>query len=553
VDRERPRRSRRRGAGGLGSLALSAPLILSSGGCLPAEPALPTGEIVLDGRFEDWESLSPALKDPVDALAPTPADLTRVWASHDAAWLYLSLEVTGTLNIQAMPGTIHLVLDADGDPGTGGEVFGLQGADWVLELSRQDRPQPGGYGAGFALRPVGRTGIGPHVSAYEARATGVPTHASRRFELRLARQAPSWAQGYGGLGSSIRARWVSTRDGRILDETDVFGFEFTRPPGPEPHRVIRNRIGRVPGTLRIAQWNVAEGRFRTPERHAAVLGAVQPDVILLDEVYEEVGAEALREFFGRPPLGALGEWSFVVSRGGGRQKTVVAVRDRAIRQEPSMVRVAYEQSDIAGLEAAWGSDGAAFLRREGGIGMSATGAWVEFGGREILFVPFDLQSAGYLDSPQDRLRVVQAETLARHVLRVWEGRPPDSPEAAVVLAGDLNLVGGTTPLERLVSGVDRAGLDLRVAEMPRLATAAHTTWRDARRGPFAPGILDMTLYSQNLLEQVRGFVFATEDLDDATLESLGLERDDSARSSDHLVLVTDLAVTPSPPAPGTPR
>lgn len=507
----------------------------------------------MDGRFDDWDGLLPLLEDPIDAPPGALADITRVWAAHDGAWLYLSLEVAGLVNVQAMRGTLHLVLDADGDPRTGGDAFGLPGAEWVLDLSRQDRPQPGGYGAGFALRPVGPEGIGPYTSSYDARVTGVPTHASRRFEIRLAREASTGAEGYGGLGSSVRARWVSTRGEVVLDETEVFAVELNHPPGPEPIPMNPGPLQRIPGTLRVAHWNVAEGRFRNPEGHAAVLAALRPDVVLLDEVYEEVDRAALAAFFGHPSLARLGSWSFVISRAGGRQKTVVAARDRAIRQEASMVRVDYDGGEIAGLAEAWGTAGADFLAREGEIGMSATGAWVEFDGREILLVPFDLQSAGYLDSPQDRLRVVQSETLVRHVLRALEARPPGPPPAAVVLGGDLNLVGGTTPLDRLIAGLDRAGLDLRAAELRRLGTASHTTWRDSRGGPFAPGILDMTLYSASLLKQASGFVFATEDLDDATLESLGLEREASALASDHLVLVTDLATTPSSRGPGPPR
>ena len=521
-------------------LPVSLALVLIGAACGPAPPVPPDGGMVMDGRFEDWEVLPPLLEDPVDAFAETPADLRRVWVSNDPAWLYLSLEVTGVLNIQAMRGTIHLVIDADGDAGTGGEAFGLEGADWVLDLSRQDRPQPGGYGAGFALRPVSGEGIGAPGSAYDARATGVPTHASSRFELRLAREPPAWAEGYRGLGPVIRARWVSTRDGRLLDETEVFSSEFAGPPGPDPTLVHPARIRRVPGALRVAHWNVAEGRFRVPHRHAAVLGALKPDVILLDEVYEEVDSGALSEFFSLPGLGESGEWSFVVSQGGGRQKTVVAARGLAIRQEPSMTRVDYDLSDHDRLGEARGSGVEEFQRREGEIGKSSTGAWLEFDGLEVLLVPFDLQSAGYLDSPQDRLRLVQAETLARHVRMALEARPEGALPAAVILGGDLNLVGGTAPLQHLVTGSSPSELDLQVAVLPRLGTGAHTTWRDSRRGPFAPGILDMSLFSRDALEQAGGFVFATEDLDDQALRELGLEREASALASDHLVLVTDL-------------
>ena len=58
---------------------------------------------------------------------------------------------------------------------------------------------------------------------------------------------------------------------------------------------------------------------------------------------------------------------------------------------------------------------AALAEAEAEGGVSATGAWVTPGEREILFVPVDPQSAGYDGSPRDRLRELQARTLNRAV------------------------------------------------------------------------------------------------------------------------------------------
>ena len=68
-----------------------------------------------------------------------------------------------------MPGTLHLLIDSDDNAQTGGTVFdtaiGLAGVDVALDLSRTDKPQGNGVGAGAALRMVGPAGLGDYRSA----------------------------------------------------------------------------------------------------------------------------------------------------------------------------------------------------------------------------------------------------------------------------------------------------------------------------------------------------------------------------------------------------
>jgi len=169
--------------------------------------------------------------------------------------------------------------------------------------------------------------------------------------------------------------------------------------------------------------------------------------------------------------------------------------------------------------------------------ISATGAWVDIDGSEVLFIPVDLQSGGSVGGLQDRLRVLQARTLKEHIIRELHTRDEPAP---IVIGGDLNLVGSTEPLMVLSGGMDIDGSALSATDARRLGQASYFTWRDAGGGDFAPGRLDFTLFSDAALEQVGGFVYATDDLTEAQLERLGVERGLSARASDHLVVVTDL-------------
>ncbi len=503
--------------------------------------------IHLDGEFDDWSDLAPKVSDRDDAPAGAPVDIGRIWATDDPAWMYVSFEVDRDVNVQAMQGEMHLVIDTDGDPSTGGRRWGLDGADLELVMSRQDRPQPGGFGAGFGLRAVTDDSVGPLRSSYDLDVAALPTHVSNRFELRVARHREM--VGVPPFGGRVRALLAASHEGELVDASDAWDHTFASPPGPSRTTSpvaddVDARIEAPPNSFRLATWNVSEGSFRDPDGHARILGVLRPDVILLDEVPGDTDLDDLAAFFGRPDLDTLGAWEFVLSEGGGRQKTVVAARDRAVRQEPTMVEVRYAAEALEPMRARVPEAAQRLLDAEAERHMSATGGWIEVDGVEVLFVPLDLQSAGYAGSPQDQLRVVQARTLAEHVqaaIGTGERRAP------VVIAGDFNLVGSVDPLRVLSDALDTDGGALSRATLDRLGEATRTTWR-GRGGPFAPGLLDMALFAEHALEQVGGFVFATDDLPDDRLESWGLERDLSEVVSDHLVLVVDLRVRPRDPS-----
>ncbi|MYG81145.1 MAG: hypothetical protein F4187_04970 [Gemmatimonadetes bacterium] len=172
---------------------------------------------------------------------------------------------------------------------------------------------------------------------------------------------------------------------------------------------------------------------------------------------------------------------------------------------------------------------------EGEGGLSATGAWVTVDGRDILFVPVDLQSAGYDGSPRDRLRELQARTLNRAVATALAERPG----AGLVIGGDLNLVGSAHPLEELRRGLGIDGGDLAVARPVRLRDRSLATWRSTwGNDPFSPGRLDYVLYRGAGLRAQRAFVFDAADLTAEALGELGLRRSDTGHS-DHLPLVVD--------------
>ena len=493
--------------------------------------------MVMDGHFADWQRAGARVLTRSATGDGGGLPLDTLWAADDPAWMYLSFAVRDTITAQGLPGTLHLLLDTDDEPATGATVLGMAGVDAVIDLSRTNPGTPGTRGAGAALRtPVADSQpprLGSYRNAHDVGLLMLPTWSSRRFELRIARAGA--ADGAARLGPRVRVEMVFADQGTILSRSGAARYTMGTRAGPDPSSRATVVPSRAAGSVRVAQWNVASERFLTPARHARLLAAVQPDVVLLDEVYETVSDSSLAAFFAEPSLAALGRWRWVRSGSGGRQKTIVASRDRTIRPAEAMRRVDFAPGSLDSLRAIVPADFRRTLEVEERDQVAATGAWVDVNGVDVLFVPLDLRSAGYHGSPHDAVRLLQVRAIRGAIARELQGR-----RAPVVIAGDFNPVGAFAPVAEMMRGLDIDGRDLQLADNARLGEATWTTWRDPGVGVFTPGRLDLTLYPGAALERTGGFVFASEDLTTAMAAALGLEREDSQLASDHLIVVTDL-------------
>lgn len=491
--------------------------------------------IELDGRVDDWVGV-PLLSQSAQPDGP----LQAAWATDDAQWWYLSFSVRESVSPSAMPGTLHVLIDADDNAQTGGTVFdaarGLPGVELSLDLSRTDKPQGTGVGAGAAVRTVGATSLDAYRSAYDLDVVALPTWSATRFELRIARGGA--LDGFGRLGRAVRVRLVFEPTSGAVTSLPAARYEFTTPLDT---RARANLVSAIPtkatGSVRVVQWNVSEGSFRSPANHAKLLAAVAPDVILLDEAHAETSDSTLADFFARSELAALGRWRFVYSRSGGRQHSVVATRDRDIRQAASMVRVEYPAGVLDSVRATAPSAAQHLFDIEAKAQLSSTGAWITLGGIETLLVPLDLQSGGFFGNPQDQLRVLQSRAIRAHVQRELASRVTRS---ALVIAGDFNAVGSYESIRTLQQGLDVDGSDLALSDSWRLGERTLVTWTDPKVGQFLPGRLDLTLYSDAAFERTGGFAFSSFDLSPAFAASLGISRETSAQTADHLIMVTDL-------------
>jgi len=112
---------------------------------------------------------------------------------------------------------------------------------------------------------------------------------------------------------------------------------------------------------------------------------------------------------------------------------------------------------------------------------------------------------------------------------------------AVLVAGDLNLVGSRAPLERLAAGLDPAGGDLVVARALHPDGRDGWTW-SAPRSAYTPGRLDYMLSSPSSLRVAAAFVLDTADLSPAVCARHGLEPGDARAASDHLPIVARVRI-----------
>ena len=535
------------------------------GGCGSTHPSPSPPEVVwTDGAFDDWSGVSAIVTDPAgDAPPGSPVDLGAVFVQDDRRFIHFLIDMGDTVTAQGMRGSVEIVLDVDGNARTGGSYGGVEGANLAIVLSRQWDTAGHARGAGVGVRRIGEHGPNEIGSASSVALLVSPTHASDRFEVRLDRLGMRWdpfaersdsadpaarrePRSGTGAGSRLTGRLRYLRAGAVADETPLFTHTLVTAPAGPPPLLGADAVDRTPDALRVVTWNVSDGNFRDrPEAFRRVLQALDPDVVLLDEVYAAVTMADLVRFGRDLEAGQGSSWQWWLARGGGRQRTAVGARNLELRGEVGLARIDHAPSALEEWLREVGNEPEAprmappsvLARLEADGGLSATGAWVTAGEHAILFVPVDLQSAGYDGSPRDRLRELQARTLNRAVAATIA----DRPNAGVVIGGDLNLVGSTRPLDVLRSGLGSGGGDLAVVRIERLRDRSLATWRSTREGdPFSPGRLDYVLHRSSVLQVERAFVFDAADLTPEALERLRIRESDTLQS-DHLPLVVDFA------------
>ncbi len=476
--------------------------------------------IAIDGRFDDWAGVEPALIDPVDARGE-PVDLRELRLTSDGRFVHLLVDFGRTVNIQKLDLAVHLVLDVDGDHSTGLDTFGLNGADLDIILSPTTTPdcaeRPGG------VQLVSTDTTAPLLNPYDIGFTFGPTYASRQFEFRIERGAKLEGVPAIFTGRQLRGKIICLDvQERIIDQSGTFDYDLA-PLELLDDTTTAQLPSKIPGALRIMSWNAANGSlFDNPEPFVRVLAAIDPDLILLQELTDQSSAAQLQSFLNRRLLpDGSNQWQVVLGEGGGNLRCAVASKLPLEPAEPFQLLPYPDWPDRS---------------------LRVAGAVIETANKRLLCVSVHLRCCGAIGSQQDFIRILEVETIREELRKLAESGTIDG----VIVAGDFNLVGSRRPLDLLTDQLHVNGLSLIAAQPYQLDGLSNATWSD-RKQSFVPGRLDYLLFSSRTVALRSAFVLDARDLNPDALHRLGLRSDDTASASDHFPVVADVQWTSSGP------
>ena len=124
----------------------------------------------------------------------------------------------------------------------------------------------------------------------------------------------------------------------------------------------------------------------------------------------------------------------------------------------------------------------------------------------------------------------------------------------IIYGGDLNMVGLSGPIYTLETGDifnnnlygDDFSPDWDSSKLTQIVArltdrAMDYTWRNDS-GSYMPGKLDYIIISDAVIEVLRAYSLQTSDLPEARLDQYKLESQDAENTSDHFMVVADLAL-----------
>lgn len=491
--------------------ALIATTLLSTPGCRGSRQAkangagggggaggagrAPTGtsSIILDGKFEDW---SPS--------ASTVAD---------ADWVYFRVAIDGQAKpIQAADSTLALWLDADDNGSTGMKMSNptaaaKMGVDLVIEFSPQD---PAGKASpGVAIFASDSAHERLPLTRAQLDLAAAPTVASSSYEIRISRRpnaeaAPELAKLMAASGRA-RGMFVLIEAGKVVGWSDPEPITLPRLRTPAA-QAEADPPAKPAGAIRVLSYNVLKNSpDKNPGPFIRMFEVTKPDIILLQE-WDKNQASAQAWFTAQVSGGV--RWNAAVGAGG----------DVLIVSPHPIVPL------TTGPVTAAGADRPA--RFASAIVRTPTG--------DVAVGTVHLKCCGTVGSPEEQTRIAEAVA----VQTAMKSALGTSKAQLRVIGGDFNLVGSTTPLDRLAAGLDPDGSALIAAEPLVLGDNAEFTWND-EADKFPPGRLDYILYSGSCADVLSAYVLDTRRIGARSLARLGLDKSDSA-ASDHLPLIVDL-------------
>jgi endonuclease/exonuclease/phosphatase family metal-dependent hydrolase len=469
-----------------------------------------SARIYVDGEGTDWESLSMRHADADDGGA---VGIERLWMAHTDRHLFLRLELSRALNLQE-DNALTLYLDTDNDPTTGKKTLGL-GTELAWTFGERE--------GRFEGTEVEHADIG---------LTSLPTVQSDVFEIALDRSAVPADSASLFQGDSLRLALSSEGD-RLPDDPGGVGYALSdadlsltapsldRPSDAAVRLMSYNAVNNFDRELNSLFIDDRQPSYRR------ILGAIGPDVIAVQEVYDQSADRV--ETVAEGELGLADEWNWAKTG-----------RDLVIGSRFSIV----DTHTIPGYDDY--ESGAFLLDTEAVLGS------------RLIVVNMHPPCCNY--GPEDgepssnarRQRVVDGVMAFVRALKKGEGPFDVASGTPIAILGDMNFVGDPQQPRTLRTGeivnTDTFGpafepdwddSDLLDTRPRQTASPMHVTWTDAGSS-FPPGRLDYAYVTDSVLDVVHEFVLYTPALPDSTLQRHGLQAGDTDTASDHLPVVVDV-------------
>jgi endonuclease/exonuclease/phosphatase family metal-dependent hydrolase len=468
--------------------------------------------INLDGDFGDWQNIPEAPAREHENPADSPM-IVEVKTACDPEFIYLYLRFNALWNLQGMGNaSLAIGFDADSNQATGEFFAGFEGTDLALVFSPPNPGDPGAPGAGVEAHILPKPPL-IDITPYTVELAFAPTYASEQVELRLRRHQPLLTYPPLFCGDHFRAVISLYVDGRMVEQAPALDHPLkpaSFPMPPAPARTLAS-TEKPDNTWRVVSWNTEYASLlKKPESFARILRLLDPDIVLLQEITQEVTRANLENWFQmHAPKKENESWQVAFRTIRGRLSPAIATR----------FPLALETLEGFPFE----DPHPGFLAAE-----------IDIEGKTVLLGSIHLPCCGYLGSKRDINREREAGLIAEWLQTRLNKQPP----AAIVMGGDLNLVGGFQPLDILCSDNDIDGTDLVAAHPMHLNGRWDCTWTDPGQ-PFTPGRLDYVVHSDSTLQCVHSFVFDSADLNPEELARFQLRSSDSRESSDHFPLVLD--------------
>lgn len=453
--------------------------------------------ISIDEDFSDWENIEVFYEDATGDNVDNPIDFTTLKITNDDLYLYLYLEVGTEINLQ-QDNTISLLLDLDGNLATGESFLGI-GYELIFNFGQRN---------GQFYNPSS-----DNFNSYEIGLVTAPTVTSSIFEIKIDRDAEiNGTEIFPNDSFDLLIRSLSS-GGDILPDngsgTLTYTFDSETSYIPEPYSLEKSHSD----DLRILSYNVERDNLFNPsakENFRRIFQAINPDIIGLEEVYDNSGSEAatlIEEFL---PSEADQQW---FSGDVGNDNLMVS-RYPVINQKSL-------------------SGNAAYL--------------LDLGDRELLTIVAHPSCCSNNESRQreiDEFMAFIRDSKAGLEFNIEENTP-------IVIMGDMNLVGFAQQQTTLITGEivnqetfgvsfnpdwDNTAFEDLKPKNPGLPTTF--TWYSAGSS-FSAGRLDYMVYSGSVMETTNGFALHTPEMDTDSLLAYGLEQNDVILASDHLPLVGD--------------